>query len=84
MDKHSKIVGYWAVAMLNYRQPKGDKALDKLRELTDADTVGAIMFISGFSTGMGISRFRLIRKWQIRRSVGQLRKLAEPVEENFS
>lgn len=84
MDKHSKIVGYWATAMLNYRQPKGDEALAKLREITDADTTSAIMFISGFSAGMGISRFRLFRKWQIRRSVRQLKKLVKPVEEDFS
>lgn len=89
MDKHSKIVGYWAMAMLNYRQPKGDEALAKLREITDADTSSAIMYISGFSTGIGFTirippLFRLLRKWQIRKSTRQLEKLAKPVEGDFS
>ena len=84
MDKQSKIIGYWATAMLNYRQPKGDKALDKLRELTDADTTAGIMFISGFSAGMAMSRFRLLRKWQIRRNMKQLQKLAKLVEQDFT
>lgn len=43
-----KIIGYWAVTQLNYRQPKGEWALAKLRELTDPDVVQAIMFITGF------------------------------------
>jgi len=39
--------------MLHYRQPKGEEALAKLREITDAETTSALMAISGFSQGMG-------------------------------
>lgn len=68
-DKFNKIVGYWALTQLNYRQPKGDEALSKLRELTDADTTAAIMFISGFSQGTAYV------------SIEKLRELAGAVEE---
>jgi hypothetical protein len=51
MNKSAKIVGYWAKAMLNYRKPEGELALDKLREIVDDETVNAIMFISGFCGG---------------------------------
>ncbi len=71
MDKQTEIVGYWAVAMLNYRQPKGEKALGKLRELTDADTVGAIMFITGYCQSGKVGNIK------------QMWKLAEPIEEEF-
>jgi len=81
VNKLSKIVGYWALAMLNYRQPKGDRALDKLRELTDADITNAIMMISGFSQGMALSTFLPLRRWQIRRTTKQLQKLAKVVED---
>ncbi len=83
MNKQAQIVGYWAMAMLNYRQPKGDEALEKLRELTDADTTTAIMTISGFSQGMAMSTFLPIRRWQIWKTTKQLRKLAKPIEAAF-
>ena len=59
-----KIIGYWAVAQLNYRQPKGDWALDQLRRLTDPDVTGAIMFISGFClTGMDTEKLRELARF---------------------
>lgn len=74
MDKQTQIIGYWAMAMLNYRQPKGDAALDKLREITDHDTCAAIMFISGFAQGMGLKESS---------STEGLKRLAKPVEDQF-
>ncbi|MBU1213586.1 MAG: hypothetical protein KJ587_20315 [Alphaproteobacteria bacterium] len=48
--KITKIIRLWAIAMLNYRQPLGDKALDAMRRLTDADATQAIMFLTGFAS----------------------------------
>jgi len=55
LDKSAKIVKLWLVVMLNYRQPLSDAAWDAMRELTDADTVDALAFISGYATGAGLS-----------------------------
>jgi len=67
--------------MLHYRQPKGEEALKKLEELTDPDTVRAIMAISGISQGMGtvLGRppFGFLRRKMIKK---RLEKLAESVE----
>lgn len=48
--KITKITRLWAVAMLNYRQPLGNKAWDAMRRLTDADTTSAISFLTGFAS----------------------------------
>jgi len=81
-NKVNKIIGYWAKAMLHYRQPKGEEALKKLEELTDPDTVRAIKAISGISPGMGTVLGRLpfgfLRCKMIKK---RLEKLAESVEE---
>lgn len=50
-SKAIKIERLWAVAMLNYRQPLGDKAWGLMRNLTDSDTTQAIAFLTGFATG---------------------------------
>jgi|GEM_PF-3554913 len=59
-----KIIGYWAVTQLNYRQPKGEWALARLRELTDPDVVQALMFITGFClTGLEEKPLRELAKF---------------------
>jgi len=47
----TKIVKLFAVAMLNYRQPLGDKAWNAMRNLTNPEVTSAISFLAGFSTG---------------------------------
>jgi hypothetical protein len=58
-SKALKIERLWAVAMLNYRQPLGDKAWDLMRKLTDADITEAIAFLTGFSVGSQYDKQKL-------------------------
>jgi hypothetical protein len=70
VHKTTKIIGYYAVAMLNYRQPKGDLAWKKMLDITDAETVSAIAFLTGFSGGLCINNEKLL-------------ELAKPVMDEF-
>ena len=51
ISKQLKIIRLYALAMLNYRLPEGDRAWEVMRELTDADTTQAIAALCGFSQG---------------------------------
>lgn len=52
LNKGDKIIKLWLVAMLNYRQPLGNKAFDKIQELTDREILDALLFLGGLSMGM--------------------------------
>jgi hypothetical protein len=54
-----KIERLWAIAMLNYRQPLGDKAWDLMRELTDSDVTQAIAYLTGFAQGSQLQKEKL-------------------------
>lgn len=51
LPKELRIIGLWAKAQLNYRQPKGEKACEELEKITDLDTTQAIFFLTGFCGG---------------------------------
>jgi hypothetical protein len=45
------IVRLYSVAMVFYRHPIGDRALDELRNIIGVDELNALCFLCGFSTG---------------------------------
>jgi hypothetical protein len=45
--KSLKIIRLYALAMLNYRQPTGDRAWDHIRQLTDPETTSALAYLTG-------------------------------------
>jgi len=74
IDKASKIIRLWAITMLNYRQPMGDKAWDAIRELTDDDTCTALSYLTGFCSGMGSTNDRFDLE-KLRNLVPELKKV---------
>lgn len=43
-----KIVQLFAVVMTNYRQPLGDAAWDKMREISGVEQTNALAYLTGF------------------------------------
>ena len=51
VSKQLKIIRLYALTMLNYRQPEGDRAWKIMQELTDVDTTQAIATLCGMCLG---------------------------------
>ena len=51
ISQSTKIIQLWAVAMVNYRQPLGDKAWAAMKNLTNSDVTNAISYLTGFCLG---------------------------------
>lgn len=62
IDLASKIIQLWAAAMLNYRQPLGDKAWDGITKLTKPGVSTAISFLTGFCSGGGSFKPEMLKK----------------------
>ena len=70
LNVSTKIVRLYSLAMLNYRQPVGDRAWDCIRDLTDPEYTTALAFLTGacMSGGAGSSWEKLVPEIQTARA----------------
>lgn len=67
MAKEKSLIWYWAETQLYYRQPRGDKAWEKIREMIGRQHTSSFAFLTGWLQGAsmegseGISREKLMK-----------------------
>ena len=62
IDLATKIIQLWAVSMLHYRQPLGDKAWEGINQLTKPGVSAAIAFLTGYSSGEKAYEPQMLKK----------------------
>ncbi len=71
IDKSTKIIRLVSVAVMNHRQPLGDKAWGAVRDITDGHVVTALAFLLGYTLAGDC----------IKVNVEKMRKLVPELEE---
>lgn len=53
MDIETKLIRLWAIAMIDYRGPAGDRAWDAMRKVGGVGQTSAIAFLTGWAAAGG-------------------------------